>query len=38
MLWFDFFNHDSARVIENMQAFMAKVVPLVEAEAGEPAS
>ena len=36
MLWFDFFNHDSARVIENMQAFMAKVVPLVEAEAGEP--
>ena len=38
MLWFDFFNHDSARVIENMQAFMAKVVPLVEAETGEPAS
>ncbi len=34
MLWFDFFNHDSARVIENMQAFMEKVVPLVEAGRG----
>ena len=27
MLWFDFFNHDSARVIENMQAFMHEVAP-----------
>jgi alkanesulfonate monooxygenase SsuD/methylene tetrahydromethanopterin reductase-like flavin-dependent oxidoreductase (luciferase family) len=27
MLWFDFFNHDSARVIRNMEAFMAKVAP-----------
>ncbi len=25
MLWFDFFNHDSKRVIENMQAFKEKV-------------
>ncbi len=29
MLWFDFFNHDSARVIDNQAAFMNKVVPLV---------
>ena len=27
MLWFDFFNHDSARVIENMEAFMVEVAP-----------
>jgi len=27
MLWFDFFNHDSNRVIRNMQAFMEKVAP-----------
>jgi alkanesulfonate monooxygenase SsuD/methylene tetrahydromethanopterin reductase-like flavin-dependent oxidoreductase (luciferase family) len=33
MLWFDFFNHDSARVIRNMEAFMAEVVPLVGGEA-----
>lgn len=31
MLWFDFFNHDNERVIANMEAFMNKVVPLVEA-------
>ncbi|TVQ93176.1 MAG: LLM class flavin-dependent oxidoreductase [Deltaproteobacteria bacterium] len=30
MLWFDFFNHDSARVIRNMEAFMTKVAPAVE--------
>ena len=30
MLWFDFFNHDSARVISNMEDFMTKVVPLVD--------
>ncbi len=30
MLWFDFFNHDSARVMRNMTAFMDKVRPLVE--------
>jgi alkanesulfonate monooxygenase SsuD/methylene tetrahydromethanopterin reductase-like flavin-dependent oxidoreductase (luciferase family) len=29
MLWFDFFNHDSARVIRNMAAFMEKVTPAV---------
>ncbi len=30
MLWFDFFNHDSARVMENMSAFKNKVVPLIQ--------
>ena len=30
MLWFDFFNHDSNRVIQNMEAFMTHVTPLVE--------
>ena len=30
MLWFDFFNHDSARVMRNMSAFMQEVRPLVE--------
>lgn len=30
MLWFDFFNHDSARVIANMRAFMTEVKPRVE--------
>jgi alkanesulfonate monooxygenase SsuD/methylene tetrahydromethanopterin reductase-like flavin-dependent oxidoreductase (luciferase family) len=34
MLWFDFFNHDSKRVIENMEAFQNKVVPLVNKELG----
>jgi len=29
MAWFDFFNHDSPRVIRNMEAFMNKVVPRV---------
>lgn len=29
MLWFDFFNHDSKRVVRNMEAFMNKVVPMV---------
>ncbi len=32
MLWFDFFNHDSARVMRNMSAFMERVRPLVEAD------
>lgn len=27
MLWFDFFNHDSARVVRNMQAFRDLVAP-----------
>ncbi|HET7710369.1 MAG TPA: LLM class flavin-dependent oxidoreductase [Thermoanaerobaculia bacterium] len=27
MLWFDFYNHDSRRVMENMTAFMEKVAP-----------
>ena len=31
MLWFDFFNHDSARVVDNMRAFMEEVVPRVDA-------
>lgn len=30
MLWFDFFNHDNARVVANMEAFRHQVVPLVE--------
>ena len=30
MLWFDFFNHDAARVIRNMEAFRGKVVPIIE--------
>ena len=29
MLWFDFFNHDSKRVVRNMEAFMQKVKPLL---------
>ena len=29
MLWFDFFNHDCARVVRNMEAFMQKVAPLL---------
>jgi alkanesulfonate monooxygenase SsuD/methylene tetrahydromethanopterin reductase-like flavin-dependent oxidoreductase (luciferase family) len=29
MLWFDFFNHDSARVSANMAAFMREVAPRV---------
>ena len=29
MLWFDFFNHDSARVIANMEAFTTLVAPRV---------
>ena len=29
MCWFDFFNHDSKRVIRNMEAFMTKVAPRV---------
>ena len=29
MTWFDFFNHDSPRVVRNMEAFMNKVVPRV---------
>ena len=30
MCWFDFFNHDSPRVIRSMGAFMEKVLPLIE--------
>ena len=29
MCWFDFFNHDSDRVMRNMAAFMNKVAPRV---------
>ncbi|HJW08435.1 MAG TPA: LLM class flavin-dependent oxidoreductase [Holophagaceae bacterium] len=35
MLWFDFFNHDNARVIANMEAFMREVAPKVEAALAE---
>jgi hypothetical protein len=31
MLWFDFFNHDSERVMRNMRAFVEEVAPRVEA-------
>jgi len=31
MLWFDFFNHDSDRVVANMEAFRHQVIPLVNA-------
>lgn len=30
MLWFDFFNHDSAQVMQMMRDFKVQVVPLVE--------
>jgi hypothetical protein len=30
MCWFDFFNHDSARVIRNMEAWWNEVLPLME--------
>ena len=30
MLWFDFYNHDSERVIRNMQAFQRVVIPAVQ--------
>ncbi|MDP6932058.1 MAG: LLM class flavin-dependent oxidoreductase [Myxococcota bacterium] len=33
MLWFDFFNHDSDRVVANMEAFMSKVAPLLQESA-----
>ncbi|MHC4831771.1 MAG: LLM class flavin-dependent oxidoreductase, partial [Planctomycetota bacterium] len=33
MLWFDFFNHDSDRVIANMRAFMTEVAPRLAAGA-----
>ena len=29
MCWFDFFNHDSERVMRDMTAFMTKVAPEV---------
>ena len=35
MLWFDFFNHNSAHVIEMMTVFMNQVSPLVERLRGE---
>jgi hypothetical protein len=34
MLWFDFFNHDNGRVIENMEAFMTGVAPRVRGASG----
>lgn len=34
MLWFDFFNHDNARVVANMEAFMTHVAPRVRAATG----
>lgn len=33
MLWFDFYNHDSARVMRNMEAFQRVVIPAVEGAA-----
>lgn len=35
MLWFDFFNHDTNRVIENMTVFMKEVVPLLSGKQNE---
>ncbi len=32
MLWFDFYNHDSARVVRNMEAFQQQVVPRLQEE------
>jgi len=32
MLWFDFFNHDSARVIANMETFARSVAPRLSGE------
>jgi alkanesulfonate monooxygenase SsuD/methylene tetrahydromethanopterin reductase-like flavin-dependent oxidoreductase (luciferase family) len=37
MLWFDFFNHDSGRVVENMVHFQERVVPRVQALLAERA-
>ena len=34
MLWFDFFNHDSDRVIDDMRAFVEEVIPRVQARRG----
>lgn len=34
MLWFDFFNHDSERVVANMEAFVREVVPRVAERLG----
>ena len=30
MLWFDFYNHDSARVMRNMEAFQKQVIPAIQ--------
>jgi len=30
MLWFDFYRHDSARIMRDMQAFQQQVVPLLD--------
>ena len=35
MLWFDFFNHDSRRVVSNMEAFMTRVAPRVRAASAQ---
>ena len=32
MLWFDFFDHDCARVIRGMEAFMTEVAPRIHAD------
>lgn len=29
MLWFDFYNHDSARVMRNMESFQQQVIPAI---------
>ena len=38
MLWFDFFNHDSPRVVADMEAFMTQVAPRVHAASGSAPS
>lgn len=38
MLWFDFFNHDSARVIRNMTAFAREVMPRFSAVSRPPST
>ena len=38
MLWFDFFNHDSDRVIRDQHAFMERVAPKVAEKLAERAA
>jgi alkanesulfonate monooxygenase SsuD/methylene tetrahydromethanopterin reductase-like flavin-dependent oxidoreductase (luciferase family) len=36
MLWFDFFNHDSKRVVRDMELFMSEIAPRFPTKAGAP--